>query len=138
MEGLGKDLVGEGQSAAEQGLVLHAGEAAQFRLVGKDRVFGRRVRKNDLGSGSAEPWPMLVGGDRSRMLTEKRQPNCGNRCDHGHAYLPWVQNNEGGDLPTSHDGGHARRSLGWCSVHRCDGHGFGSQRRKCGMMILVK
>lgn len=73
--------------------MLHAGEAAQFCLVGKDRVFGRRVRKNDFGSGSAQPWPMLVGGDRGRMFAQKRQPNGGNRRDHRDAYLPWVQNN---------------------------------------------
>ncbi|MGA7742826.1 MAG: hypothetical protein WBP56_20655 [Polyangia bacterium] len=40
MEGLSEDSIGEGQGAAEQGFVLHAGEAAQFCLVGKDRAFG--------------------------------------------------------------------------------------------------
>jgi hypothetical protein len=138
MEGLGKDSISEGQGAAEQGFVLHAGKAAQFCLVGKDRVFDRRVRRNDFGSGSLEPRPMLIGGDGSRMLAEKREPDCGNRCDHGHAYLPWVQYNQSGGLPTGYDGGHARRSLWWCSVHRGGGHGFSSQRRKCGMMMLVK
>ena len=94
--------------------------------------------ENDFGSGSAQPRPMLVGGDRGRMLAEQRQPDGGNRRDHRHAYLPRVQHDEGGGLPTSHDGGHARRSLGWCSVHRCGGQAFGSQRRRCGMMRLVK
>jgi hypothetical protein len=117
--------------------VLHAGEAAQFCLVGKDRVFGHRVRQNDFGSGSAQPRPTLVGGDRSRMLAEKRQPDGGNRRDHRHAYFPRIQHNESGGLPASHDGSHARRSLGWCSVHRHD-QAFGSQHRKCGMMRLVK
>jgi len=50
---LGEDSIGEGQGAAEQEFVLHAGEAPQFRLVGKDRVLRRRVWQNDLGSGSA-------------------------------------------------------------------------------------
>jgi hypothetical protein len=118
--------------------VLHTGEAAQLCLVGKDRVFGHRVRENDFGSGSAQPPPALACGDHGRMFPEKRQSNRGKRRDHRHAYLPWVQYNESGGLPTSHDGGHARRSLGWCSVHRSGGHGFGSQRRKCGMMMLVK
>lgn len=138
MEGLGEDSIGESKGAAEQGFVFHAGEATQLRLVGKDRVFGHRVRRNHFGAGFAQPRPMLVGGDRSRMLAKKRQPDRGNRRDHRHAYLPWVQHDEGGGLPTGHDGGHARRSLGWCSVHRQDGHDFGSQRRKCGMMMLVK
>jgi hypothetical protein len=135
---LGEDLIGEGQGAAEQGFVLHAGEAPQFCLVGKDRVFGRRIRKNDFGSCSAQPRPMLVGGDRGRMLAEERQPDGGNRRNHRHAYFPWVQHDEGGGLPARHDGGHARRSLGWCSVHRRGGQAFGSQRRRCGMMMLVK
>jgi hypothetical protein len=118
--------------------VLHAGEAPQFRLVGKNRVFGRRVRENDFGAGSAQPLPTLVGGDRSWMLPEKRQSDGSNRRDHRDAYLPRVQDDESGGLPTSHDGGHARRSLGWCSVHRVGGQAFGSQRRRCGMMRLVK
>ena len=117
--------------------MLHAGEPAQFCLVGKNRVFSRQVRENDFGTGPAQPRPALVGGDRSRMLPEKRQPDSGNRRDHRHAYFPRVQHDEGGGLSTSHDGGYARRSLGWCSVHKC-GHAFGSQRRRCGMMRLVK
>src|SRR5664279_5461679 len=48
----GKDSISEGQGAAEQRFVFHAREAAQFCLVGKNRVFDRRVRKNDFGSGS--------------------------------------------------------------------------------------
>jgi len=115
---LGEDSIGEGQGAAEQEFVLHAGEATQLRLIGKDRGFGHRVREDDFGSGSAQPRPMLVGGDRGGMLAEQRQPDSGNRRDHRHAYLPWVQHNEGGGLPTSHNGGHARRSFGWYSVHR--------------------
>jgi hypothetical protein len=118
--------------------MLHAGEAAQFCLVGKDRVFGRRVRENDFGSGSAEPWPVLIGGNRGRMLAQQRQPHSGNRRDHRHTYLPWIQYNESGGLLARHNGSHARRSFGWCSVHRRNGHDFGSQRRKCGMMMLVK
>jgi hypothetical protein len=138
MEGLGEDLIGEVQGAAEQEFVFHAGEAAQLCLVGKNRVFGHRVREDDLRHGSAQPRPMPVGGDRGWMLAEQGQPDRGNRRDHRHAYFPRIQNNEGGGLPASHDGGHARRSLGWCSVHRGDGQAFGSQRRRCGMMMLVK
>ena len=72
------------------------------------------------------------------MLAEKCQPDSGNRRDHRHAYLPGVQHNEGGGPLARHDGGHARRSLGWCSVHKRRGQALGSQRRKCGMMRLVK
>jgi hypothetical protein len=81
---------------------------------------------------------MLVGGNRSWMLAEKCQPNGGNRRDHRHAYLPWVEHDESGGLLASHDGGHARSSFGRGSVHRRDGHDFASQRRKCGMTRLVK
>jgi hypothetical protein len=97
--------------------VFHAGESPQFCLVGKDRVFGRWVREDDFGSSSAQPRPMLVGGNRGRMLAQERQPDGGKRCHHRHAYLPWVQHNQSGGLPTSHDGGHAWGSLGWCSIH---------------------
>jgi hypothetical protein len=81
---------------------------------------------------------MFVGGDCGRMFAQQRQPDGGNRRDHRHAYFPWVQDNQSGGLPACHDGGHARRSLWWCSIHRQDGQAFGSQRRKCGMMMLVK
>jgi hypothetical protein len=36
---------------------------------------------------------MFVGGNGGRMFAQQRQPDGGNRRDHGHAYLPWVQNN---------------------------------------------
>jgi hypothetical protein len=81
---------------------------------------------------------MFVGGDRGWMLAKKRDPDRGNGRNHRHTYLPWIQYNESGGLPARHDGGHARRSLGWCSVHRCGGQALGSQRRRCGMMMLVK
>jgi len=55
---------------------------------------------------------MLVGGDDGRMLAEKRQPDSGNRRDHRHAYLHGSSTTRAAVLPTSHDGGHARRSLG--------------------------
>ena len=138
MEGLSEDSIGEGQGAAEQGFVLHAGEPAQFCLVGKDRAFGHQVGENEFRSGSEQPRPALGRGDCCRMLPEKCQPNGGNRRDHGHAYLPRIQHDEGSGLAASHDGGHARCSLGWGSIHRCGGQGFGSQRRRCGMTRLVK
>ena len=81
---------------------------------------------------------MLVGGDHGRMLAEQRQSDGGNWRNHCHAYLPWVQYDEGSGLPTRHDGGHARSSLRWCSVHSRGGQSFGSQRRRCGIMMLVK
>jgi hypothetical protein len=121
MERLGQDSVGESQGAAEQEFVLHSREAAQFCLVGKDRVFICRAWENDFWSGSAQPRPMSAGGDRGRMLTEQCQPDGANRRNHRHAYLPWVQHDQCCGLPARYDGGHARRSLGWCSVHRLGG-----------------
>jgi hypothetical protein len=85
-----EDLIGKGKSTEQQWLIPRAGKPAQFCLVGKNRVFCRRIRENDFGSGSSQPRPMLVGGDDGRMLAEKRQPDSGNRRDHRHAYLPRV------------------------------------------------
>jgi hypothetical protein len=137
MEDLGEDLIGEGKGAAEQRLVLCAGEAAQFRLVQAARVGGCRIGGNKCQSAPAQPWPKLAGGDRGRMLAEKREPDSGNRCDHGHAYLPGIQHDKGGGPTAGHDGGGTWRSFGWGSVHRCS-QGFGSYRRRCGMTRLVK
>ena len=80
----------------------------------------------------------MVGGNDGRMLSKQRQPDGGDRGNHGHAHFPWIQHDQGSDLTASHDGGHARSSFGWGSIHRSCGHGFGSQRRKSGMMRLVK
>ena len=80
----------------------------------------------------------MVGGDRGRMFAEQRQPDSTDRRNHCYAHFPWVQHDQGGDLTASHEGGHARSSLGWGSIHRCCGQDFGSQRRKSGMMMLVK
>jgi hypothetical protein len=101
--------------------VFHAGKAAQLCLVGSRSFICRWARKNDFGSGSVQPWPVLVGGDCSWVLAEQGQPDGGHRRDHSHANLPRIQNNKGSGLTTSHDGSHARRSLWWCSIHMCDG-----------------
>ena len=138
MESLSKELVGEGEGTAEQRFVLRASEAAQLGLVGGARIRRLRIGKSKVESGAAEPPPTSVGCDCGWPLSEECKSNSGGWRYHGHAYLPGIQHDKGGDLAASHDGGHARGSLGWGSVHRIDDQGFGPHRRRCGMMRLVK
>ena len=55
MKGLVENLVGKGQSAAQQMLVPRAGESAQFRVIGRDTICGRLVRRSEIEPGPLQP-----------------------------------------------------------------------------------
>jgi len=124
MESFGEDLVGKSESAAKQVLLLGAGEAAQFRSVGKDENCGFVIGGNKFEPAFAQPPPTFGGGDRGRMLAEKRKPDGSDRRNHCRAYLPWVKHHKGGGLTARHDGGHARCSFGRDSIHNGGWLGF--------------
>jgi hypothetical protein len=138
MKGLVEDLVGKGESAAQKWLIPRASEPPHFRVIGRDTICGRLVRRSEIDFGPSQPWPASVGRDRGWPLAQERQPDEGDRANHGHAHLPRVQHDEGGSKSAGHDGRHARCFLGWGSVHRVGGQDFDSHRRRCGMTRLVK
>jgi len=110
-------LLGEGESQVDELLVPAAGETAQLGQVGSGNLQVGWRDRHEVDLLAAQPRVAPIGGHGGRVIAQERDPDGGNRRHHGHAHFPRIDDDEHVFAVLGEDGGHARGSFGWGTVH---------------------